>query len=253
MLGEKMFENELKAYDDNGFSILKSFFDESEVKKIKEEIQNYIDDVVPTLTGRDINYVDGEINSIHALHKSDNYFHVIANSEKVRTAAGIFLNATPELRGAELFAKPAKKGLSSPMHQDNFYWCVKGANALTMWVALDDCNFDNGGLTYYSGSHKFGVVEHVDSFAPGSSQKIKDDILRDSTGDCVVVTPDVKAGDVLVHHSLTFHGSDANLSERSRRGFTMQFKDKQSVYDAEMKSHYESRLNMQVAAREKNK
>ena len=47
--------------------------------------------------------------------------------------------------GAELFAKPAFKGLPSPIHQDNYYWCIDDANALTMWIAMDDSGEKNGG------------------------------------------------------------------------------------------------------------
>jgi len=159
------------------------------------------------------------------------------------------LDAKAELRGAELFAKPAKIGLPSPMHQDNFYWCVKGNNALTMWVALDYCNKDNGGLTYYRGSQKLGLLNHVDSHAPGSSQKVEDKYLN-QLGDAAAVTPSVEPGDVLVHNSLMIHGSSANKSMKSRRGFTMQFKDANSSYDKEMEKYYESRLMEQVQTRQ---
>ena len=73
---------------------------------------------------------------------------------------------------SELFAKPAQKGLPSPIHQDNFYWCVKGGNALTVWIALDDVTSANGGIQYYNESQKLGVVKHEPSYAKGSSQKV---------------------------------------------------------------------------------
>ena len=37
---------------------------------------------------------------------------------------------------------------------------------------------------------------------------------------------------------------------KSRRGFTMQFKDANSGYDKEMEKHYESRLIEQVQTRQ---
>ena len=180
-------------------------------KKLHEtmNINEFIELYARKLDGRDINYVDGEINSIHSLHKGDNYFTKFAAKESVKKAAEVLLDAKAELRGAELFAKPAKIGLPSPMHQDNFYWCVKGNNALTMWVALDYCNKDNGGLTYYRGSQKLGLLNHVDSHAPGSSQKVEDKYLN-QLGDAAAVTPSVEPGDVLVHNSLMIHGSSAN-------------------------------------------
>jgi len=246
----QMFEKEFDNYVERGFCILRGFFNQKEVDELLEHINDYIENEAEKLSGRDINYADGEINSIHALHKGDNYFTRLAAQERILTAAKVFLNAEPELRGAELFAKPAKVGMPSPMHQDNFYWCVDGANALTMWVAMDFCNEENGGIAYYEGSHKLGIVNHVDSYAPGSSQKIQEEILMESDNKMKKVVPSVEPGDVLVHHSLTFHGSSANKSAKSRRGFTMQFKDKNAKYDKEMLTHYEDHLMRQVANRE---
>ena len=244
-----MFDIEKKHYDEDGFCVLKGFFNQQEIDTLKDNINEFIELDARKLDGRDINYVDGEINSIHSLHKGDNYFTKFAAKESVKKAAEVLLDAKAELRGAELFAKPAKIGLPSPMHQDNFYWCVKGNNALTMWVALDYCNKENGGLTYYRGSQKLGLLNHVDSHAPGSSQKVEDKYLN-QLGDAAAVTPSVEPGDVLVHNSLMIHGSSANKSMKSRRGFTMQFKDANSGYDKEMEKHYESRLIEQVQTRQ---
>ena len=77
-----------------------------------------------------------QVNSFHELAKS-RQIKLLANSKKILNIASFFLNSEPEFRSCELFAKPARKGLPSPNHQDNFYWGVKGSNALTFWIALD--------------------------------------------------------------------------------------------------------------------
>lgn len=247
-----MFDIEKKQYDKDGFCILKKFFNQQEVEELTANINSFIENNAGKLSGRDINYVDGKISSIHALHKGDNYFTKLAAQERVLKAAEVFLGAKSELRGAELFAKPAKVGMPSPMHQDNYYWCVEGHNALTMWVALDYCNEENGGLTYYPGTQKLGLINHVDSHAPGSSQKVEEKYLSE-LDQGTIVTPSVEPGDVLVHHSLTIHGSAANKSMKSRRGFTMQFKDATTGYDKKMLEHYESHLMTQVESRQSGK
>jgi ectoine hydroxylase-related dioxygenase (phytanoyl-CoA dioxygenase family) len=138
------------------------------------------------------------------------------------------------------------------MHQDNFYWCLDNANGLTVWIALDKCDESNGGLSYYKGSHKLGTLDHKDSFAPGSSQTIRDyDLLYKMDKDRVLVH--LEPGDCLIHHSNTIHGSAANTSERARRGVTMQFKGKHAGYDAKMKAHYEARLAEQIRMRAEKK
>ena len=65
------------------------------------------------------------------------------------------------------------KGTTISNSSDNFYWCVKGGNALTVWIALlDDVTSANGGIQYYNESTKLGVVKHEPSYAKGSSQKV---------------------------------------------------------------------------------
>ena len=147
--------------------------------------------------------------------------------------------------GAELFAKPAKVGLKSPPHQDNFYWCLNDANGLTVWIALDKSSRHNGGVYYYSGSHK-KLLQHVNSFAPGSSQKVKN---LNSLRNFKIITPSLKPGDCLIHHSLVVHGSAVNESERSRIGLTIRYKSKKSKIDKKMKSHYEKQLVKQIDSR----
>jgi len=53
----------------------------------------------------------------------------------------------------------------------------------------------------------------------------------------------------LVHHSLVVHGSSANKSNTSRRGWTIQFKDKKAIYDLNQIKIYEQSLNNQINLR----
>ena len=42
-----------------------------------------------------------------------------------------------------------------------------------MWIVIDKSYKNNGTVKYLIKSHKKGLVEHEASFAPGSSQKVK--------------------------------------------------------------------------------
>lgn len=236
-------------YNKDGFVQVKSLFSKEELAEIEKQLANFCKNDAPKLKGRDINYADGQINSIHALSQNSKYFYDLMRQPKVTELVKLMLNDDVEFRHMEFFAKPAKVGMPSPMHQDNFYWCIAGGNGLTAWIALDYCDTNNGGLTYYKGTHKKGTIDHMDSFAPGSSQTIKDrEMLKNM--ESVRVTPVLEPGDVLFHHADLIHGSEANKSDRSRRGLTMQFKGENSIYDKTMLAHYESRLYEQIRMRE---
>ena len=136
--------------------------------------------------------------------------------------------------------------MPSPDHQDNYYWAVKGSNALTLWIALDNSNKNNGCVHYYDGSHKYGILDHEASFAKGSSQKIMDTNFLKKFN---ISYPRLETGDAIIHHSLVVHGSSKNISKNNRRGWTIQFKDKNASYDHEHIKNYEKSLNNQIQLR----
>ena len=235
----------VEKYCDNGFVKLESFLNNVELERARKEVDTFVENNAKELQGRDVNYVDGEINSVHCLHKSK-WVSDIQKTDSIRKLVSLFLNEAGEARGAELFAKPAFSGLASPMHQDNYYWCIDNANALTIWIALDDANEENGGVYYYKGTNKLGLLEHKPSYALGSSQTLKH---PEGMEYFEKVIPILKAGDCLIHHSLIVHGSNANTSANSRRGWTMQFKGEASKYDSFMQERYKQSLDEQIKQR----
>ena len=83
---------------------------------------------------------------------------------------------------------------------------------------------------------------------PGTSQRIPKKLVKKKRLSNIV-TPSLKPGDMLIHHCLTIHGSNANKSLKSRRGFTIQYKDKKSGYDKTLLKHYKINLIKQLKAR----
>ena len=65
---------------------------------------------------------------------------MIQKNKKIQKIASKILKGRTKEFGAEVFAKPAKVGLQSPIHQDNFYWNIKSNKGITMWIALDEAN-----------------------------------------------------------------------------------------------------------------
>ncbi len=233
-------------YKTNGWVKVNKFLNKRELIRIQKKINHFLSSSKKNYSGRDINYASSnEINSFHKMHDLK-WVKNFSKRKKMKDFIKLFLNSEPELRASELFAKPKKVGLPAPVHQDNFYWKVKNNNALTVWVALCSSDSKNGGVFYFNGSHKKGVFKHVPSFAKGSSQKVKNlralEKLKKST-------PALKPGDALIHHVLVAHGSKKNNSNRPRRGWTLQYKDKSSPYDKFAIAAYEKSLKKQITLR----
>lgn len=238
---------QVNAFKANGFFIFPSLLKADELSQARIDLEAYIRNSLPEWGGREINYAnDGVINSIHDMTGWD-WTQRLQSSETLREIARQLLDDEPEDFGAELFAKPPRTGLPSPVHQDNFYWCLDDARGLTVWIALDDSGSENGGVYYYSGSNTLGLLDHQPSGAPGSSQTLKHPEQMQSFEQ---VLPSIKAGDCLVHNTLVAHGSQANTSANPRRGWTIRYKAKSTEVDPGLQRQYEESLDSQLSERE---
>lgn len=232
-----------------GYCIINSFFSEKEISNLDKKVERFIKKKSNKLKGKNINFTKNKsINTVHDVDKFESFFKKFALRKKNLDLASFFLDSKPEFRKCEIFSKPAKTGLPAPLHQDNFLWAIKNNNGITFWIALDKSNKNNGGLSYVKSSHKLGLLKHENSFMPGTSQRISKKLAKKKKFSNIV-TPSLKPGDMLIHHCLTVHGSNANKSLKSRRGFTIQYKDKKSGYNKKLLKHYKMNLIKQLKAR----
>ena len=126
--------------------------------------------------------------------------------------------------------KPQAHGGRLHWHQDSPAWPTlqpKDAQ-ITAWVALDDADLDNGCMYMTPGSHTWGDHGAFLGSVPDGAP------LPDAyDGQPVyVVTCPVKKGHVHFHHSLTWHGSGANISNRPRRAIAIHYMSEQTRYYA---------------------
>ncbi|NQU41529.1 MAG: phytanoyl-CoA dioxygenase family protein [Lentisphaerae bacterium] len=126
--------------------------------------------------------------------------------------------------------KPQAVGGVNAWHQDGPYWpnIQPKDEQHTAWIALDDVDEGNGCMSMVPGSHRWGV-------AIESLHQIKDFHALPETYEghaLEAVTCPVKKGHVHFHHSLTWHGSRANTSDRPRRAIAFHFMTPRTTYDA---------------------
>tara|TARA_B100001029_G_scaffold64282_1_gene52068 strand:- start:341 stop:1078 length:738 start_codon:yes stop_codon:yes gene_type:complete len=231
----------VKNFENKGYILIKNFYNKITARKIKINLKNFLEKNKLNLKGVNLINKKSKINSAHNLQKWQ-LLKKIQKDNKIKTIAKILLKGKVKNFGAEVFAKPAKIGLSSPTHQDNFYWNVSNNKGITFWIALNKSNKKNGSIFYYEKSHKLGLVQHVPSFAPGSSQKINN-VNRFKK--FKKVYPNLKVGDVLIHHCLIAHGSEKNKSKKDRMGLTLRFIGADSKIDQRKKKKYEKSLYKQ--------
>jgi ectoine hydroxylase-related dioxygenase (phytanoyl-CoA dioxygenase family) len=124
--------------------------------------------------------------------------------------------------------KPARHGGVNNWHQDAPYWPVlKPQTPVTAWVALDDVDESNGCMWMVPGSHKWGnEIKFLESHSPDNFPQLKNDFSPPADSQVKVVKGipwPVKNGHVSFHHSMTWHGSGKNASDRPRRAIALHF------------------------------
>ncbi len=240
----KLNLKDFKTYRNDGVIRVKNVFSKTEIKNLKKKIDLYIKNNSKSLKGKEINFIQNEINSIHLF--KDIFFKNFSNQEKIISIGQFFLKDKPKIRHYEYFAKPKKIGLASPMHQDNYYWNLTNPNSFTIWIAIDKATKKNGAVEYLLGSHR-RLYSHTASYAPGSSQKVKGiEKLRNKFR---VKIFNLNPGDCLIHHSQIVHGSKRNLSKYSRKGFTVQVMTTSSKVDKSKFQRYQKSLKKQIELR----
>lgn len=112
-----------------------------------------------------------------------------------------------------VYFKPAG-ARGQALHQDQFYLRVQPGTCIAAWLALDDCDEENGCLQIVPGTHDLPVLCSVPADA---SQSFTDDTVALPEGMTPVPIP-MKAGDVLFFNGQVVHGSYPNTSaNRFRR------------------------------------
>jgi ectoine hydroxylase-related dioxygenase (phytanoyl-CoA dioxygenase family) len=139
-----------------------------------------------------------------------------------------------------LSLKPANTGAEVPWHQDFSYMAyLSGARAAAVRIALTEDTVDNGCMRVVDGSHRWGLISPLRTLV---SSKIVDALPRDRA-EGKTHALELQPGDMTVHHSLTFHGSPTNTSDRPRRTFIVHACDADTHID---RQHIPPQFALQV-------
>lgn len=109
-----------------------------------------------------------------------------------------------------LYFKPAG-ARGQALHQDQFYLRVQPGTCIAAWMALDDCDEENGCLQAVPGSHELPVLCPIEADTNESFTDVTVPLAADMQAEPVIM----KAGDVFFFNGQLIHGSYPNRS-RSR-------------------------------------
>jgi phytanoyl-CoA hydroxylase len=233
------FEKYKAAFDRDGFVIVRQLLAPAEFDELRANLDRFIRETVPTLPDKHAFYdVKGRPETLKQMQFMgvDPFFRDYPRHPRWSALAEALVGEPAEGQEPEWFDKPPGTRHPTPPHQDNYYFNLKPANVVTIWMALDPVDTDNGCLRYVAGSYRRGVRPHARSQVLGFSQGITDYGPEDEAHEVQV---HLQPGDVAVHHGNTIHRAEPNTSAtRHRRAFAMVFKGVSCRRDEEAHARY---------------
>ena len=158
------------------------------------------------------------IYAMHSIHQMNLYSpEFLARTRDPRLTDPVVDILGPDLLGLNSLYiwKPPKIGLGFPWHQDRWYTQPQFKTETTVgtWTAIDPADVENGCLHVIPGSHKTGILDHVE--LEGSQQQEFRQALgaKDEEGVAVELPP----GGVIFFDNRILHSSTDNKTERFRR------------------------------------
>lgn len=205
-------------FERNGFISFPKFLDSREVSELHENVERFKEQIVPSMPREHVFYEDindcTSLKQLQQMYAYDDYFHQLMFGSKFEVLASTLLGG--DVRGVNMqyFNKPAGIGQPTPPHQDGYYFMLEPNEAVTMWLALDDVDEENGCVRYVTGSHKNGLQPHGATGTLGFSKELLEYSADNRKNE---IACRARPGDLLVHHALTIHRADGNQSRNRSR------------------------------------
>jgi ectoine hydroxylase-related dioxygenase (phytanoyl-CoA dioxygenase family) len=204
-----------------------------------EELRGALDDVLHHRTGHEprdyaaIKREDGTVvtQMVQAYRAHPIFAEHISHPQITAIASELMNDLVVRLWHDQVIYKGSKTGGGVGWHQDYGYWQhVTPADLVTCWLALDDCDEENGCMMMLDGSHKWGLMPETTGFHGEDLEAALHNLPQEYCEQAKMVPMKMKAGQASFHHCLTFHGSYQNRSDRPRRCVISHFINGHSRY-----------------------
>ncbi|MEM7474801.1 MAG: phytanoyl-CoA dioxygenase family protein [Planctomycetota bacterium] len=244
----------LLELQEHGFVRIPEFINGIELERLQSNIEDFIESVRPKIPAERIFYEDktqeGSLKQIQHMDEYADWAHSLFHSGELLGLAQKLLGGAVVPKNMQYFNKPPRLGRPTPAHQDGFYFMLDPCEALTMWLALEPVDLENGCVHYVRGSHRGGMREHCRTSTLGFSQGIADFPTQQDRQQSVAVH--AEPGDLLVHDAMTIHYAGENRSEhRTRRALGFIYYSHRARVDGQRHAEYQSQLANDLRAQGK--
>lgn len=151
----------------------------------------------------------GNSYSINGWHRNCRSVHDLVTEPRILDYVQDLLGEDMICWGTHYFCKMPGESKRVSWHQDASYWPLTPSKTVTVWLAIDDADEENGAMQVIPGSHRHGQIDFERSDADENNvlnQTVQDAL---SYGDAPVALA-MKAGQISLHTDLLLHGSEPN-------------------------------------------
>ena len=239
----------LTTYLQDGFAKLSAFLDAPSMKELDQNLERFINTTVSKMPVEQVFYENKRdqlsLKQLQHLESHDTWFHELFIDSPFRRLAETLLGGECVPMNLQYFNKSPGANKPTPPHQDGYYFMITPCEAVTMWLALDEVDDENGCIRYVPGSHRNGLKPHTRTTTLGFSQGIENYFRQhDSSSETKI---HASPGDLLAHHALTIHRADANSSEiRQRRALGFIYYSAQATQDITAHKAYQQQLKQEM-------
>jgi ectoine hydroxylase-related dioxygenase (phytanoyl-CoA dioxygenase family) len=144
----------------------------------------------------------------------------LARDSRILDIVETALGPNIQLYYSQIFMKPSTMGDKTPWHQDFAFYAHTRADLLNVHIYIDDSTVENGCLRVVPRSQHLGILNHFkDGVFTGEVQG------DTSQYDEQEVALPMKAGGMVMWHTMTLHRSYPNKSTKQRRALVLAYKN----------------------------
>jgi ectoine hydroxylase-related dioxygenase (phytanoyl-CoA dioxygenase family) len=216
-----------RDWDEKGFFVVRGLVAPETMAQVREAIVNFVENPgeLSSVLAEEGAVRQGEqregASRYRKLEKMGRFNPLIWNAyyanPDVLSIVRQFIGDDILVKYDSVFLKPARKGGSTPWHQDIGLWRDDNENAFNAWIAVEPATKENGCLQLVPGTHREGLTEHV-IYPDSLHEELPRDAVARRLQQEEVFHAELQPGDAVMWQSYLWHYSPPNLSEHSRIG-----------------------------------
>ena len=226
---------QLQQFQEDGFLILRGFADKKKCDAILDVAKvhlKYKIEPIETEIGYDekskeyrtdvVDYSKEEsgttVRRLRQVYSRDILFKEWMEDENIRPILQQVLNDQVVITTSHhnsIMTKMPHQSTQTRWHQDRRYWRYLDDNLISVWLALDDENSENGVLEFIPGSHRMHF--ELDQF--DEKEYFREDSNKNIPLIEKKVSTTLQKGDVVLFHSLLLHRANKNDTDKAKISF----------------------------------